>query len=356
MMSGKHYPIMTMTASERRLPAEWEIRSAILLSWPHADTDWAPILDRVTECYKDLVTALVSHGQHVIIVSPDIDSVKDALASLPLESITFHQVATNDTWTRDFGPICIDASGQWTVADFKFNGWGLKFAACHDNLVTRSICIDGVIGGVYENHLGFVLEGGSIESDGKGTLLTTTRCLMSPNRNGDLSRSQIEEKLEEALGVSRILWLDHGALEGDDTDSHIDTIARIAPDDTIIYVGCDDPADSHYAELQSMKNDLMQFRTQAGLPYNLVELPLPDAAYDSDGMRLPATYANYLVTPEAVFMPTYGNHMKDNLAAGILQAVFGKEVVGVNCLPLIEQHGSLHCATMQIPRQIVRTK
>ncbi len=342
-----------MTDSKRVLPAEWEEKAAVLLSWPHADTDWADMLPRVTDCYVRLATAIVSKGIRLLIVSPDSAAPREALSALPQEMIVYVDVATNDTWTRDFGPITVKEAGEWKVCDFKFNGWGLKFAACYDNLVTSYLCRRKVIGGVYENHLGFVLEGGSIESDGKGTLMTTSRCLLSPNRNGDLSRDEIASRLRDSLGAERILWIDHGYLAGDDTDSHIDTLARLAPHETIIYVGCQDPADEHYEELRLMKEELQALSTASGLPYNLYELPMADAIYSADGYRLPATYANYLVTPEAVFMPSYGNALKDMTAAGILGAVFEKEVVSIDCTALIEQHGSLHCATMQIPASLL---
>lgn len=342
-----------MTDSKRVFPAEWEEKAGVLLSWPHDDTDWADMLDRVTDCYVRLATAIASKGIKLIIVAPDTSAARTALCNLPQERIVYVDVATNDTWTRDFGPITVKDAEGWKVCDFKFNGWGLKFAACYDNLVTSYLCGRKVIGGEYENHLGFVLEGGSIESDGKGTVMTTSRCLLSPNRNGDLSRDEIADRLRDSLGAERILWIEHGFLAGDDTDSHIDTLARLAPHDTIIYVGCQDPDDEHYEELQLMKQELQSLRTASGLPYNLYELPMADAIYSADGQRLPATYANYLVTPEAVFMPSYGNALKDMTAAGILGAVFEKEVVEVDCRALIEQHGSLHCATMQIPASLL---
>lgn len=344
---------MTMTDSKRVFPAEWEEKSGILLSWPHADTDWADMLDRVTDCYVKLASAIASKGIKLLIVAPDTSIPRAALRDVAQDKIIYVDVPTNDTWTRDFGPITVKQGENLRVCDFKFNGWGLKFAACFDNLVTSYLCRRKVIGGEYENHLGFVLEGGSIESDGNGTVMTTSRCLLSPNRNGDLSLTEIESRLHESLGAERILWVDHGYLAGDDTDSHIDTLARLAPNDTIVYVGCQDPSDEHFEELQLMKQELQNFRTASGLPYNLYELPMADAIYSCDGQRLPATYANYLVTPEAVFMATYGNALKDMTAAGILGAVFEKEVVSIDCRALIEQHGSLHCATMQIPESLL---
>ena len=234
------------------------------------------------------------------------------------------------------------------ICDFKFNGWGLKFPADKDNLITRAMCNTGLLRGRYSNELSFVLEGGSIESDGNGVILTTSECLLSPNRNGDLSRDEIEQRLRCWLGAEKVLWLDHGALEGDDTDSHI--LARLAPNDTILYV-CTTPDDPQFGELEAMREQLQQFTTPDGRPFNLIGLPLPEAIYDpeDDGQRLPATYANYLVTGNAVIMPTYGQPKPDFLASQILRIAYPEhEIVTVDCRALIRQHGSLHCATMQI--------
>ena len=338
-----------------RLPAEWEHSDFLLIAWPHAETDWNYMLDDVCRCYTDLVRAATRFGT-VIIATPEPDAVKERLIAEGIDTAkcVLAEVPTNDTWARDFGPITmVDENYAPTLLDFKFNGWGLKFASDKDNLITRRLYQSGVLKGDYANRLNFVLEGGSIESNGRGTLLTTSECLLSLNRNGQFTRNEIEQYLKDAFNVTNVLWLDHGALAGDDTDSHIDTLARLAPHNTIIYAGCQDPEDEHYTELMKMKEELAELRTPEGTPYNLYELPMPDAVYSADGERLPATYANYLVTPRAVFMPTYGNPLKDMTAAGILGAAFEKEVVSIDCLALIEQHGSLHCATMQIPESIL---
>lgn len=339
----------------RRFPAEWETTGAILLAWPHAGTDWHYMLDRVQRCYMDMITAFVRYA-HVIVVAPDVTEPQRLLNRIAgSDRILYFECPTNDTWTRDYGPITVETSeGRPLAIDFCFNGWGLKFAADRDNLVTGAMRRESMLTGAFENCLGFVLEGGSIESDGRGTLLTTSRCLLSPNRNGDMSRDEIEAYLSERLGVRRVLWLDHGALAGDDTDSHIDTLARMAPDDTIFYVRCDDPEDEHYDGLCEMERQLQSFRTGDGMPYHLVGLPMPDAIYDEDGQRLPATYANYLVTPDAVFVPVYDQPRKDRLACDMLRIVFhGHDIVPIDCRALICQHGSLHCATMQIPSQLL---
>jgi len=343
-------------ATDVRLPAEWERTGGVLLAWPHAETDWAPMLDRVQNCYLELIKAITRHAE-AIVITPDMPSIASRLivSDIDFDRLFWVIQPTNDTWTRDYGPI-VTTSGpdSWQINDFKFNGWGLKFAADRDNLVTSGLYRTNTFIGQYCNRLGFVLEGGSIDSDGCGTLMTTTRCLMSPNRNGDLDRDSIEKKLKAYLGVNRILWLGHGTLDGDDTDSHIDTLARFVANDTIVYVGTDDKNDSHFDELARMREDLLAFRTVDGQPYHLIELPLPDPIYDEDGNRLPATYANFLILNDAVLMPIYGQERKDRLAAQILKIAFPNHTIEtVDCRALIEQHGSLHCATMQLPYEII---
>lgn len=337
----------------RVFPAEWDTDAAIMIAWPHEETDWEPMLADVEETYTAMAEAF-SRYHTVVIVAPDISKPKKALSQLTDRKILFVQTSTNDTWTRDYGPITVSSDNQPLLLDFCFNGWGLKFAANHDNLVTSKLVAAGAFRADRENHLGFVMEGGSIDSNGKGSLLTTSECLMSPNRNGDLSREQIEDYLKDSLGVNRVLWIDHGYLAGDDTDSHVDTLARFAPNDIILHVAAFDPSDEHFEALTSMAEDLGNLTTESGSPFNLVALPLPDAIYDEDGQRLPATYANFLATDKAVFMPTYRQPNNDRLAAQILKIAFpDHEIVEVDCYHLIRQHGSLHCATMQIPQQIL---
>lgn len=331
-----------------RLPAEWEPQDAVMIAWPHELTDWNYMLDEVRSCYVNIAKAIAKHSR-LIIVAPDCAATKEALAEINEAQVDYIEIDTNDTWARDFGAILtVDSNGNIIVNDFKFNGWGLKFAANLDNLVTRKMWEKGIWPGHYNNCLGFVLEGGSIESDGNGTILTTSECLLSPNRNGDLSQKEIEQKLCETFGADRVLWLDHGALAGDDTDSHIDTLARLAPENTILYVGCDNPEDEHYEELKKMEEQILSLKRNDGLPYNCIALPLPDAIYDEDGERLPATYANFLILNKAILMPIYGQKRKDELAMQMMKIVFPEhKIIGIDCNALIKQHGSLHCVTMQ---------
>lgn len=332
------------------LPAEWVPQRGVQLTWPHAKTDWAYMLEEVQACFVNIARE-IAQRELLLIVTPEPEQVKQQISGhVNLDNVRFMECDTNDTWARDHGPITlIDAAGRPLLLDFKFNGWGLKFAADKDNLITRHTLEAGLLQGTYVNRLNFVLEGGSIESDGRGTLLTTSECLLSLNRNGQMSRAEIEAYLKEQFNLRQVLWLDHGYLAGDDTDSHVDTLARLCPDDTIAYVRCTDPTDEHYEALRLMEEQLKTFRTLEGKPYRLLPLPMADAIVENDE-RLPATYANFLVMNGTVLYPTYNQPANDALAAQVLQEAFpGREIIGIDCRALIRQHGSLHCVTMQYP-------
>ena len=340
----------------RFLPAEWHPQSAIQLTWPHKNTDWVDILDEVIVCFSTLVRLIAGH-QKVLIVCPSKDLVLPHILDANLSNVIFSEMPTNDTWARDHGGITVIEDGKAKILDFRFNGWGLKFAANFDNQITAQLFKKNVFGNEvgYENQLGFALEGGGIEADGKGTILTTSYCLLSPNRNGHLSKQAIEDYLLKTFNAKRILWLDHGYLAGDDTDSHIDTLARFCTENTIAYVKCEDESDEHYAELKAMEDELKAFSTAEEKPYQLVALPMADKYFDEEdpSYRLPATYANFLITNEMILMPIY-NSPKDKEAIKIMESIFpAKKVVGVNCIPLIKQHGSLHCVTMQYPVEVI---
>lgn len=333
------------------LPAEWHRQSYIQLTWPHAETDWAYMLDEVEECFFNLAREIATR-QPLLLVAPEFpDKLKDA----PFRTnIHFVACPTNDTWARDHAFITLlEQHADPLLLDFCFNGWGMKFAACKDNLINSHVFKSGLLNGDYINCRNFVLEGGSIESDGNGTLLTTSTCLLAPNRNDTMTRKDIELYLMEQFNLRQVLWLDYGYLAGDDTDSHVDTLARLCPDNTITYVQCTDKNDEHYGALRTMEEQLKTFRTLDGDPYRLLPLPMADAVYDKDGGRLPATYANFLIMNKAVLYPTYAQPENDARAAQVLAEAFpGREIVGVDCCALIKQHGSLHCVTMQYPDSI----
>ena len=334
-------------------PAEWEKQDAIMLSWPHQNTDWAYMLNEVKACFKNIAKAIVDNDEHLIIIAPNIEEAKTDLTGVDLSLVNFYEIPTNDTWARDTMAITTYNAGKATINDFKFNGWGLKFAADKDNLITSLLYNNTNLFEKieYANHLSFVLEGGSVESDSKGTLLTTSECLLSPNRNGAHSKDEIEEYLKKAFGVNRILWLDYGALAGDDTDSHIDTLARFSDDKTIIYTCTNNEDDIHYNSLQMMKEQIKSFTTEDGHPYRTFEVPLPHPIYDEDGERLPATYANFLIGNGFILVPTYKQPDIDATALAIIQEAFpNHKIIGIDCTSLIKQHGSLHCVTMQFPQ------
>ncbi|MFZ4455992.1 MAG: agmatine deiminase family protein [Bacteroidales bacterium] len=333
-------------------PSEWHPQSAVQLTWPHRDTDWYDMLDEVNECFVAIATEIAKR-QKLIIVSPDCDGIKPLINSDFHHNIRFYTVPTNDTWARDHGGISVFIDNKPYIYDFAFNGWGMKFAANFDNQITKNLFSQHAFNAEisYSNQQKFVLEGGSVENDGKGTLLTTSECLLSDNRN-NLTKSEVDEKLKQLFGLKQVLWLDHGYLSGDDTDSHVDTLARLCNEDTIAYVKCNNTEDEHYSELKKMENQLLQFKTLSGKPYCLIELPMADKVF-FESERLPATYANFLIINDAVLVPTY-NSDKDSEAIQQIQKAFpDREIIGINCIPLIKQHGSLHCVTMQYPAGFV---
>ncbi|MBP6438529.1 MAG: agmatine deiminase family protein [Thermomonas sp.] len=337
-----------------RFPAEWEPQSAILLAWPHAGTDWANRLGDVEDTYIALVQA-ITRFQPVLVCVADDDV--ETYADIRLRSnrvnmarVRFVTVAYDDTWLRDSGPITLRAGNGFNLLDFRFTAWGGKFEAGLDDLLVETLAAQGVFGDAARQRIDFALEGGGIETDGHGTLLTTWRCLHE--RHPDASREELTAKLSAWLHQDRVLWLDHGALEGDDTDAHIDTLARFAPDDAIVFQACDDEADSHYADLKAMAEEIAALRTRDGNPYRLFPLPWARPVLD-EGRRLAASYANFLIVNGAVLMPAYGDPADDAAAAVLAQAFPGREIVQVPCRPLIWQNGSLHCITMQLPEGLV---
>jgi agmatine deiminase len=341
-----------MTEKQIYLPAEWAEQEFVQLAWPHAQTDWAYMLDEVNNCFIAIAKE-IAQREKLLIVTPEPDEVRKLLNDADLSKIHFVSMATNDTWARDHGGITVFEDGRPVVCDFTFNGWGMKFVANHDNQITRKLYQSGIFEAYgYKNCMDFVLEGGSIESDGEGTILTTAECLLSDNRNNS-SREVIEQKLKDYFGAKQVLWLDHGYLAGDDTDSHVDTLARLCPNNTIAYVKCDDETDEHYEALKKMEEELQSFSTlKDGGSYNLIPLPMADAVYDEDEERLPATYANFLIINGAVLLPVY-NSEKDAIAIAQMQKAFPEhEIVPIDCNALIKQHGSLHCVTMQYPRPL----
>lgn len=344
-----------MTDSTLRLPAEWEPQAAILVAWPHAGTDWAERLESVESTYAALIAGITRFQSAIVLVADGTvrERALERLApkAIDPDRIRFIALSYDDTWLRDSGPITLsDGRGGFTLNDFRFTGWGGKFEASLDDRIVSELIARKLFVDVRHRHIDWALEGGAIESDGQGTILTTWNCLHL--RHPDLSRKQIESTLLETLAAQRVLWLDHGYLEGDDTDAHIDTLARFAPDDAIVFQACDDPADSHYAELKAMAGELAGLRTISGKPYTLYALPWPQPILD-EGRRLAASYANYLIVNGAVLVPAYADAADDEAARIIGLAHPDREIVQIPCRPLIWQNGSLHCLTMQLPQGVV---
>ncbi|GLQ99641.1 agmatine deiminase family protein [Dyella mobilis] len=339
-----------MSESTLRLPAEWEPQAAVLIAWPHADTDWAERLEAVESTYVAL-SAAVTRFQPLIIVVADAQlrahvTAKLQSASADLARIRFVELPYDDTWLRDSGPITLRDSQAFQLTDFRFTGWGGKFGAEQDDALVAGLVEAGVFGKAAHKRIDWALEGGGIESDGAGTVLTTWRCLTQ--RHPEQSREEMSAILRNSLHAARILWLDYGYLEGDDTDAHIDTLARFAPGDRIVYQSCDDASDVHHDELQRMGEELAALRTTEGKPYTLYPLPWAQPVMD-EGRRLAASYANYLIVNGAVLVPAYGDAADAEAARIIGEAHPGRVVVQVPCRPLIWQNGSLHCITMQLP-------
>jgi agmatine deiminase len=349
------HPTFLPSALESVLfPPEWYPQSAVQLTWPHRQTDWKEMLEEVLPCFVAIARAVLER-ESLVIVCSNAAEVRSMLGAVDEDRLFLYELPSNDTWARDHGAVSVLINGHPVIYDFAFNGWGAKFEATLDNKLTRLLFDEKkayLPTVAYKDALSFVLEGGSIESDGAGTLLTTSECLLSKNRNDGLSEKEIESLLKTAFGLQRILWLRHGYLSGDDTDSHVDTLARFCDANTIAYVMPGDSDDEHTEALTLMQEELRALRTLDGKPYRLIPLPMADAVYH-EGERLPATYANFLIINGAVLMPSYLSP-KDEIAAQQLKQAFpNREIILINCLPLIRQHGSLHCLTMQYPEGFV---
>ena len=340
-----------------RLNAEWFPQSGVILAWPHRNSDWSSNLIDAERVYCD-ISRHITRFEKLLIIFRDQEHRNHITGLLDQQGISpkqvrWSQAPSNDSWARDFGPITVTINKQTTLLNFIFNGWGNKYPATLDNQITRQLANNGSFGSTTLQDIDFVLEGGSIDCDGNGTLLTTRDCLLTPTRNPTLDQSDIESLFKETLGLERILWLEHGELSGDDTDSHIDMLARFCDENTIAFSACDNPEDEHFLPLQAMHEELKHFQRKDGQAYDLVALPLPKACFNDEGQRLPASYANFLIINNAVLVPVY-NDPADDIALLRLQACFpNHEIIAIDCLPLIQQYGSLHCVTMHLPEGVL---
>ncbi|MGX2041113.1 agmatine deiminase family protein [Methylocaldum sp. MU1018] len=338
------------------LTPEWAEQSAVLIAWPYSQGDFRRWLDAVEETY-DLIALEIARRETVIVICRD-DAHQShihrrlAARAADLDRVRFAQMPYDDVWVRDTAPLTLTAGRGAQLVDFRFNGWGGKYPHAADARLAERLYATGLLGDTPMNRVDFVLEGGSVESDGEGTIMTTSRCLLNPNRNPELTREQIEDRLKTSLGAHRILWLGHGLAEGDDTDAHIDTLARFCSPDTIAYTACNDPGDPLYPEFKAMEDQLRTFVTFSGQPYRLMPLTIPQAIYSEDGDRLPATYANFLIINQAVLVPVYDDPADSEALSRLADCFPDREIVGIPCIPLIRQYGSLHCMTMQFPKTV----
>jgi agmatine deiminase len=330
---------------KRYLIAEFEKQSFVQIIFPHVKSDWIDYLEEARECFVNIAKAVAKYEQ-CLIVCDDIDLVKGYFNDHT--NLVFLEYQTNDTWARDCSGITVLEDDKPKILDFTFTGWGGKFDASRDNAMTQTISNSYSADVVTVD---MILEGGAIETNAKGVLLTTSECLLNPNRNAHLSKEQSEKILKDEFGVEKILWLNSGYLAGDDTDSHIDTLARFIDEESIMYVKCDDEDDEHYEALKKMEDELKSFADINGKPFKLIALPMTDAIYFEDE-RIPATYANFLIINGAVLVPTY-NDSHDEEALTIFKNAFSdRDIIGIDCSVLIRQHGSLHCVTMQFPEVV----
>jgi len=346
--------------SERHLPAEWSPQDGIMLTWPHSHGDWAPWLTQVDQVYRQIVKAVSAYEKLLIICydrqhQSHIEKILHQ-QDIELSQLLFHIVRSNDSWARDHGPITVLENTAPKLLDFGFNGWGGKYASALDDRINQSLYSQKAFTDIDIEAWPLILEGGSIDSDGQGTLLTTEQCLLTQSRNPQLDKSGVEATLKTSLGIERILWLSKGELIGDDTDSHIDMLARFCDVNTIAYSSCEDESDPHYLPLKEMAVELEAFKTAEGKPYKLVALPIPNPIHNRDGQRLPASYANFLIINQAVLLPVYGDEM-DAIATQRLAGCFAdRKIIGIDCRPLIEQFGSLHCISMQLPKGVLKSQ
>ncbi|MGM0412770.1 MAG: agmatine deiminase family protein [Pseudomonadota bacterium] len=332
---------------------EWTEQDAVLLAWPHEASPWAPWFGAIEATYRNLAVA-ITRFEPLLVLCRDADHAAATRAQLSLAGIppTRYHIAEHpfdDTWVRDYGPLARSDGGALQLLDFRFNGWGGRHSAERDDTVNAALADVGWFAAPLRRDER-ILEGGAVETDGAGTLLLTRRSQFAPGRNDDPDETAAEAWLTAALGVERVLWLEHGGLKGDDTDGHVDTLVRFADPDTLVYQHCDDPDDPHYEALSAMAAELAELRTAEDRPYELHPLPWPRPQYDDQGNRLPATYANFLLVNDGVIAPLY-HDAADTEALETLQRCFPeREVVGVDARTLLLQAGSIHCATLQLPR------
>ena len=338
------------------MPAEWAPHRGTWLSWPHKEASWPGKFEPIPGIFAEMVRALVGGEQvHINVAGDAMEAAVRVLLwsrDIALTNVFFHHHPTNDAWCRDHGPIFVHreqgGSREEVILDWGYNAWGDKYPPYDlDDVIPTRI---GAELGIPVIAPGMILEGGSIEVNGRGTLLTTEACLLNPNRNPSLSREEIEQRLREYLGVTHILWLGDG-IEGDDTDGHVDDLTRFVDPSTVVTVVEDDPADPNYAPLRDNLERLHSMKDQDGQPLRVVTLPMPRPLHQ-EGQRLPASYANFYIGNAVVLLPTYDPE-RDEIARGTLQELFPtRRVVPIDSTDLVWGLGACHCVTQQWPTVI----
>lgn len=337
------------------MPAEWHRHSGTWLTWPKDPLTWPDRVPQVEQIYLQMMAALAPHERVNLLVDDENteESVRKRCTFHEQQNISFHRIPTVDSWIRDYGPnFLVNDKGELAYNDFIFNAWGNKYEELkRDNAIPSRL---EPLLRIPRFEPGIVLEGGAIDVNGAGCVLTTEQCLLNPNRNPQLSRTQIEQHLKDYLGVAKVLWLKEGIV-GDDTDGHIDDIARFVSAETIVCAVEDDPSDANYEILQDNLSRLKEMTDVRGNRLRIVTLPMPgfvagsQNATDRNLERLPASYANFYIANEVVLAPVFG-HANDERAVNILQTLFGhRRIVPINCEPLVWGMGTIHCVTQQQP-------
>lgn len=335
-----------------RLPAEWEPQDAILMAWPHEATDWAYCLNDVEATYGHLIAAITQYQYAIVLVPSDKVRLRAEHClqnvSVNLTHLRFVLADYDDTWLRDSGPITLIGKSRYQLLDFHFTGWGGKFDASSDDRIVETLYQRHLFKLATHQRIDFALEGGAIDCDGNGTLLSTWRCLNQ--RHPKLSQVELANQLNSIFHTQRTLILQHGYLEGDDTDAHIDTLARFVSPEHIVYQACDQTDDPHFTELAAMGDELIALRQLNNQPYQVTALPWARPIHTADGRRLAASYANFLIINDAVLVPAYDDPA-DSIAAQVLAKAFPqRKIISIPCRSLIQENGSLHCITMQLPQ------
>lgn len=337
-----------MTTKLSLIP-EWAPVDAVMLAWPHKKTDWAPWLEETRGTYLEVISAINDSKSGVILLChpDDVSALQQALPSHA--KVLILPAEFNDTWMRDYGFLtCATSDGANQPVEFVFNGWGNKFDAGADNQANKrylaSLCQLPIVSS------DIVAEGGALEIDADGHLLSTESCLLNPERNGDMTLAQYEQEFVRMLGAKKVTVLSHGHLEGDDTDGHVDTLVRFTPDKGLVIQAADNRLDdSHFAGLNALCEECAALMPD----HQQFHLPLP-LMYNEDGERLPASYANYLICNQSVLVPVYGQPEDDEALAIVASAYPQHKIVPVNCATLVRQFGSLHCISMQVPSNTLK--